>query len=102
MFYKYLFFFCFSLCQTLMAVTIEDLSKDRLIVSNSPELITSSGIVFDTLLQNESARLLYHHKNGVEKPLYVKIMIHNHSEEETSVSIQKGMGVYSRCCLCRV
>ena len=65
---------------------------ETLIVSNYPESIEGPGLIFDTVLKKKSLRVLYHHKNNAEKPLFVLAQIQNFSGLPTKVFLQKGSG----------
>lgn len=66
---------------------------DLLLVSNRPEVITDSGLLFhETLDRERSARLLYHHMNGAEgKVRVLKITLVNPSGFRALVHYASGI-----------
>ncbi len=66
---------------------------DLLLVSNRPEVITDSGLLFhETLDREKSARLLYHHMNGGEgKARVLKITLANPSGFRVLVHYASGI-----------
>lgn len=65
-------------------VTIED-KKGRLIVSNSPERINSSGILYKDQFEGES-RVLLHHQNATD--VQKKLLLLITSNENRDISVQ--------------
>jgi len=71
---------------------LEDAAEpDRLFVSNSPELLKSSGTLLKgSIEQREGARYLMHHKNGMNAPLNFVFKVSNPGEEPVSLLIIDG------------
>lgn len=65
-------------------VTVED-KKGKLIISNSPERIASSGILYKDEFEGD-VRLLLHHQNGID--VQKKLLILVTSKENKEISIQ--------------
>lgn len=63
----------------------------RLIVSNNPEAVSTVGIIFDRVfLENTPHRLFFHHRNGGEVPLTMKVNIFNEGPEPCEIFISGG------------
>ncbi|MDQ7858356.1 MAG: hypothetical protein QN125_08345 [Armatimonadota bacterium] len=68
-------------------------APDVLLVSNRPERITASGLLFqETVEAGRAARLLYHHLNGTPgRPLVLKITLRNAGAGRARVHYTSGL-----------
>lgn len=69
-------------------VTVPLATPARLLVSNRPEVVTTSGVLFaQSLHTGEAVRLLYHHQNGAEQRKLVTITLTNPRREPARMHI---------------
>ncbi|MFH1429005.1 MAG: hypothetical protein ABIH39_04595 [Candidatus Margulisiibacteriota bacterium] len=67
---------------------------DYLLMSNNPEIITKTGLLFTGQINNkESARLVYHHTNELMgTPKLLKVILENPNDNEAKVLLCRGIG----------
>ncbi|MDQ0285512.1 PKD repeat protein [Desulfofundulus luciae] len=64
------------------------MSRDMLMVSNSPEVVTREGILYTDTLHG-TARLYYHHINGSTVKQHVYLLVTNQGLDTATVTIRK-------------
>lgn len=73
-------------------IAVEDFGRcSRLYVSNSPELLTQTGVLLEGGIGlHEAVRYLVHHKNGSGRPLTLVMLAENRSGESGSLQLVEG------------
>lgn len=69
-------------------VPLKEEDTAYLMVSNRPENVTRSGILFsESFPDQRPIRLLYHHKNGTKSHLFLAVKVHNPSPSPTRIHV---------------
>jgi len=74
-----------DLKQVVPAVTM---SREKVMVSNSPEIIKGEGVLFSDILEGQN-RLYYHHINGTNKTKYIYLLAVNQGSRPVKLTLQK-------------
>ena len=83
---------CLILCVIMgFSAALLGFSEDRLLISNHPEKVFQPGHIVHETLDDGPLRVLYHHQNMYQEPLYVKISVRN-----TSAQVRQLKVVYSK------
>ena len=74
-------------------VVMDYKKDDYLLISNTPEIINQSGLLFSSeIKKGESARLVYHHMNDLHSPpREFQIVLRNPTDKELKIFINKGI-----------
>ncbi|RAP38743.1 hypothetical protein DID80_02510 [Candidatus Marinamargulisbacteria bacterium SCGC AAA071-K20] len=102
---RFLFLLLFSILLNSFAVAKDNISytklsqqfrHDELIVSNYPESIKTPGLVLDKTLTASAIRLMYHHRNAMEYPIYMNVLVSNWGLDVATVNVMTGLGGSSK------
>jgi len=66
-------------------------ASQALLVSNYPEEITEPGTIGKVELNASSNRIMYYHKNGAKKPLFIAITLRNPTSKVVELTIKKAL-----------
>ena len=71
---------------------VEAFSDDLLYVSNYPESVSKPGLIVSTTLKEKGVRLMYHHRNSSDAPLFVSVLLTNPHSRPAVVGVTQGLG----------
>lgn len=64
------------------------LNKEKIMISNSPEIIPREGILYSDVLSGDN-RLYYHHINGTNKAIRIYLLVINQGTQPVKLEVKK-------------
>jgi hypothetical protein len=99
LFFSFLFLFSSaSFAETPFSYTklAQELRSDELIVSNYPESIKTPGLVIDKSITASAIRIMYHHRNAMDGPIYMNVLVSNRGLKVATINVITGLGGSSK------